>query len=100
MHDPTSGQPFERGEAGGGNPIVQVPIEIVVAVGRARPPVRELLRLKRDSVLPLDRRIEDPVELFVGDRLIGRGVLEELDGDQAGLMAVRLTEIADLGAAG
>jgi flagellar motor switch protein FliN/FliY len=74
----------------------QVPIEIVVSVGRARPQVRDLLRLGRDSVLTLDRRVEDPVELFVGDRLIARGVLEELEGEQAGNLAVRLTEVADL----
>lgn len=74
----------------------QVPIEITVSVGRARPLVRDLLRLQRDSVLPLDRRVEDPVELFVGDRLIARGVLEELEGEQAGQMVVRLTEVADL----
>lgn len=80
----------------GAGAFTQVPIEIVVSVGRARPLVRELLSLKRDSVLPLDRRIEDPVELFVGDRLIARGVLEELEGEQAGNMAVRLTEVADL----
>ncbi|WP_245902557.1 FliM/FliN family flagellar motor switch protein [Pararhodobacter marinus] len=73
-----------------------MPIEIVVAVGRARPLVRDLLKLQRESVLPLDRRVEDPVELFVGDRLIARGVLEELEDDQAGQMAVRLTEVADL----
>lgn len=80
----------------GRSAFTQVPIEITVAVGRARPMVRELLRLQRDSVLPLDRRVEDPVELYVGDRLIARGVLEELEGDQAGQMAVRLTEVADL----
>jgi flagellar motor switch protein FliN/FliY len=74
----------------------RVPIEIVVSVGKARPMVRDLLRLQRDSVLPLDRRVEDPVELYVGDRLIARAILEELDGDQAGTMAVRLTEVADL----
>ncbi|MCW1932396.1 FliM/FliN family flagellar motor switch protein [Pararhodobacter zhoushanensis] len=80
----------------GSGAFTQVPIEIVVAVGRARPLVRDLLRLQRESVLPLDRRVEDPVELYVGDRLIARGVLEELEGDQAGQMAVRLTEVADL----
>jgi len=74
----------------------QVPIEIVISVGRARPLVRDLLRLQRDSVLPLDRRVDDPVELYVGDKLIARGQLEELEGDQAGQMAVRLTEVADL----
>lgn len=77
-------------------PLAQVPIEITVAVGRARPAVRDLVRLGRDSVLPLDRRVEDPVELFVGDRLIGRGELVEGEGEHAGMLAVRLTEVADL----
>ncbi|MEZ5777413.1 MAG: FliM/FliN family flagellar motor switch protein [Paracoccaceae bacterium] len=79
-----------------GNPFVQVPIEITVSVGRARPLVRELLRLKRDTILPLDKRVDEPVDLYVGDRLIARGELTELEGDQAGQLAVRLTEVAKL----
>jgi flagellar motor switch protein FliN len=93
--EPASTHPAAPAALGQGV-FAQVPIEVVVSLGRARPLVRDLLRLRRDSVLPLDRRVEDPVELFVGDRLIARGVLEELDGDQAGQIAVRLTEVADL----
>ncbi len=78
------------------NPFTQVPIEITISVGTARPLVRELLRLKRDAILPLDRRVDDPVELYVGDKLIARGELTELTGDQAGQLAVRLTEVVDL----
>lgn len=78
------------------NPFSQVPIEITISVGKARPQVRELLRLQRDAVLPLDRRVDDPVELYVGDRLIARGELQELEGEQAGQLAVRLTEVANL----
>jgi flagellar motor switch protein FliN len=78
------------------NPFAQVPIEVTISVGRARPLVRDLLRLSRDAVLTLDRRVDDPVELYVGDRLIARGELEELEGDQAGQLAVRLTEVANL----
>jgi len=78
------------------NPFSQVPIEITISVGKARPLVRDLLRLSRDAVLTLDRRVDDPVELYVGDRLIARGELQELDGDQAGQLAVRLTEVANL----
>ncbi|MGB3177420.1 MAG: FliM/FliN family flagellar motor switch protein [Albidovulum sp.] len=81
---------------GEANPFSQVPIEITISVGRARPLVRELLRLKKDAVLPLDRKVDDLVELYVGDRLIARGELMELDGDQTGQLAVRLTEVADL----
>ena len=58
--------------------------------------VRDLLRLSKDAVLQLDRRVDDPVELYVGDRLIARGELTELEGDNAGQLAVRLTEVANL----
>ncbi len=78
------------------NPFSQVPIEITISVGKARPYVRDLLKLQRDAVLPLDRRVVDPVDLYVGDRLIARGELQELDGEQAGQLAVRLTEVANL----
>ena len=80
----------------GDNPFAQVPIEIIVSVGRARPTVRDLLKLDSEAVLPLDRRVEDPVELYVGDRLIARGELMEMDGEQSGQLAVRLTDLADL----
>jgi flagellar motor switch protein FliN/FliY len=78
------------------NPFTQVPIEITISVGRARPLIKDLLNLQSDSVLPLDRRIEDPVELYIGDKLIARGELQEMDGENAGQLAVRLTEVADL----
>ncbi|MFT6450575.1 MAG: flagellar motor switch protein FliN/FliY [Halocynthiibacter sp.] len=78
------------------NPFTQVPIEIMISVGKARPLVSDLLKLQNDSVLPLDRKIEDPVELYIGDKLIARGQLEEMEGDEAGRLAVRLTEVADL----
>lgn len=78
------------------NPFAQVPIEVTISVGRARPLVKDLLRLSRDAILPLDRRVDDPVELYVGDRLIARGELQEMEGDQAGQLAVRLTEVANL----
>jgi flagellar motor switch protein FliN len=78
------------------NPFSHVPIEITISVGRARPLVRDLLKLERDAVLALDRRVDDPVELWVGDRLIARGELEEMDGEHTGRLAVRLTEVANL----
>ncbi len=78
------------------SPFGQVPIEITISVGKARPLVRDLLRMTKDAVLALDRRVDDPVELYVGDRLIARGELTELDGEGSGQLAVRLTEVANL----
>jgi flagellar motor switch protein FliN len=71
-----------------------VPIEVTVSVGKARPLVSELVELRRDSVLTLDSTVDDPVEIYIGDRLIARGELQEI-GDDTGRLGVRLTEVAD-----
>ena len=84
-----------------GTAFTKVPIEITVSVGRARPLVRDLLLLEEGSVLLLDKRVEDPVDLYVGDRLIGTGVLEITEsGEKHGQLCVRLIEVNDFGTAG
>lgn len=78
------------------SPFMQVPVEITVAVGQARPLLKDLLTMSRDSILTLDRKVDDPVELYAGNKLIARGELTELSGEQEGLLAVRLTEVVSL----
>ena len=43
------------------NPFSSVPIEITVSVGKARPLIRDLLKLGKNAVLVLDRRVDDAV---------------------------------------
>lgn len=95
MDDPL-GRTLPTAVAAGGaaHLLHHVPVEVTVAVGRARPTIGDLLALGEGAVLALDRKLDDPVEIYVGDRLIARGELEDL-GEEGGL-AVRLTEIADL----
>ncbi|MEE4188161.1 MAG: FliM/FliN family flagellar motor C-terminal domain-containing protein [Roseobacter sp.] len=78
------------------SPFTTVPIEITVCVGKARPLIRDLVRLGENSVLPLDKSVDDPVDLYIGDRLIARGMLEEKEGHSDGELVVRLTEVVDL----
>lgn len=78
------------------NPFTSVPIEVSVCVGKARPLVRDLVMLGENGVLTLDRRVDDPVDLYVGERLIARGMLEEKEGDDSGQLVVRLTQVVDL----
>lgn len=73
----------------------QIPIEVTISVGKARPRVIDLLNIAENSVLPLDRRIDDPVELYVGEHLIAREELQEMDGPNAGQLSVRLTEVVN-----
>ena len=70
-----------------------VPIEITISVGIARPRIRDLVQLDEEAVLPLDRSLDDPVELYVGDKLIGHGQLEEVEGEGSGKLGVRIVDI-------
>ena len=79
------------------HPLRNVPVEITISVGRARPLVRDLLDLGENAVLPLDKKIDDPVDLFVGGRLIARGQLEQVADSETGQLAVRLTEVISAG---
>lgn len=79
------------------NPFTAVPIDITVSVGRARPLVRDLVMLGPNAVLTLDKRVDEPVDLYVGETLIARGMLEEAEGENEGQLVVRLTEVLEAG---
>lgn len=70
-----------------------VPIEITISVGVSRPLIRDLMEIDENAILPLDKTLEDPVELYVGDKLIALGQLEELDGEGSGRLGVRIVEV-------
>lgn len=75
--------------------IYALSIPVKVVIGTARPTVAELLKMKRDSLVKLDSKIEDPVELCINNRVIARGELIETD-PATGELGVRLTEIVDI----
>lgn len=74
--------------------LLGVPVEVLISVGKARTMLSDLVKLRRDSVLALDSKIDDPVEIYIGDRLIARGELQEID-PETGQLGVRLTEVED-----
>jgi len=72
-----------------------VSVDLRVCVGSATPTVKELMELAPDAVLPLTTTVDDPVELFVGDKLVARGFLEASEEDGNPALSVRLTSVGD-----
>ena len=71
----------------------EVPVQVTVTIGRASPTIGDLLAMSPSTIMALDKTLDDPVELYVGERLIARGQLEELDEAGSGQLGVRVTEI-------
>lgn len=75
--------------------IYALPVSVQVVIGTARPTIAELLQMQEDSLLQLDSKIEDPVDLCINDRVIARGELIETD-PETGSIGVKLTQIVDI----
>lgn len=80
-------------ESLGRSKFASVPVDIIVSVGTARPMLKDLMAMEDDGVIPLDKSLDEPVDLFVGDVLIARGELVEIEGDGSGKIGVRITEV-------
>ncbi|SHF32435.1 flagellar motor switch protein FliN/FliY [Litoreibacter ascidiaceicola] len=72
-----------------------VSVDIRVCVGSASPTIKDLMQLEPDSILPLSTHVDDPVELYVGDKLIAKGFLETSPDGDDGSLSVRLTAVGD-----
>ncbi|WP_284734832.1 flagellar motor switch protein FliN [Sphingosinicella terrae] len=68
--------------------VYDVPVKIKAVLGGARVQVGELIQMRAGTVVELDRRVGEPVDVFVNDRLIARGELVMIDGS----LGVTLTE--------
>ena len=69
--------------------LLDIPLEIVVELGRTKMKISEVLELTSGSIVELDKMSGEPVDIYVNNRLIARGevvVIEEHFG-------VRIKEI-------
>lgn len=69
----------------------KVVLSLRVELGRARLSMRELLNLEIGDVIVLDKKIEEPLGIFVGKNLKMRGI----SGRQGRRLAVRITELLE-----
>lgn len=69
--------------------LYDIPIELVVELGRTQLTVRELSELTTDDIIPLDRLAGQPLDILVGGQLFGRGEVVVSD-DRVALRVVEL----------
>jgi flagellar motor switch protein FliN/FliY len=90
----------EAGKAGGvregGYPnlemVMRIPVTVQVVLGSANMPVANLVKLGRGAVVPLDRRVGEPVDLMVNGRVVARGEVVVVDEDSS-RFGISLTEV-------
>ena len=69
--------------------VLDVPVKVSAVLGKKRIAIADLMALDAGSVIELDRRVGEPIDLYINDTLIARGELVMIDG----ALGVTMTEI-------
>jgi flagellar motor switch protein FliN/FliY len=67
----------------------EVELDLRIELGRTRMRLEDVLQLRAGSVVVLDNAADDPVDIYVNDRLIGRGEVLVMND----CFCVRITEL-------
>ncbi|MEM9581663.1 MAG: FliM/FliN family flagellar motor C-terminal domain-containing protein [Pseudomonadota bacterium] len=70
-----------------------VKVELGVLIGKAHPTMAALSTLDVDEILQLDTAIDDPVQLYIGNKLIAEGMLEEISDEGGSSIGVRISRV-------
>jgi len=86
---PREGTEIEEKNASDLAPVFDVPVNISAVLGRASLSVAQLLQLGQGSVLELDRKVGEAIDIYVNNRLVARGEVVIVDER----LGVTMTEI-------
>ncbi|MDQ1154093.1 flagellar motor switch protein FliN [Brevundimonas sp. SORGH_AS_0993] len=77
--------------------VFDVPVNISAVLGKSHMSVAQLLKLNKGSVLELDRKVGEAIDIFVNNRLIARGEVVVVE-DRLGVTMTEIIKAEDGGA--
>jgi len=92
---PASDTPAAKAAASGENNLdllLGVELNLTLRFGQRTLTLREILDLSSGSIIELDRQVQEPADLLLGDKLIARGEVVVVDGNYG----LRVKEMCDL----
>ncbi|WP_338151296.1 flagellar motor switch protein FliN [Persephonella sp. IF05-L8] len=69
--------------------LMDIPLEISVEIGSTKMPLEEILKLNPNSIVELDRYIDQPVDIKVNGKLIAKGQLYTVENN----FGIKITSI-------
>ncbi|MBF0425629.1 MAG: flagellar motor switch protein FliN [Magnetococcales bacterium] len=72
--------------------LMDVPLDISVRLGSVQMQIRNLLRLNKGSLIELEKEADDPLEIYVNDKLLAYGEVVMIKEK----LGIRITDIVSL----
>ena len=77
-------------------PVFDVPVNISAVLGKSYMSVSQLLKLSQGSVLELDRKVGEAIDIYVNNRLVARGEVVVVD-ERLGVTMTEIIKSEDTG---
>ena len=72
--------------------VMRIPVTVKIVLGSTTMPVASLVKLGRGAIIPLDRRVGEPVDVVVNGRVVARGEVVVVD-EATSRFGISLTEV-------
>lgn len=72
--------------------MLNVGLNVQIILGDTRMAISQLLKLSRGSIIELDKKIGQPVDIVINDRLVARGDLVKIAGDRIGVSLIEIVK--------
>jgi flagellar motor switch protein FliN/FliY len=72
--------------------VMRIPVTVKIVLGSTTMPVASLVKLGRGAIIPLDRRVGEPVDVVVNGRIVARGEVVVVD-EATSRFGISLTEV-------
>lgn len=69
--------------------LLDIPLDVVVELGRTKKKISEVLELTSGSIVDLDKMAGEPADIYVNNKLVAKGEVVVVDEH----FGVRITEI-------
>ena len=76
--------------------VYDIPVQVSAVLGKSTMEVARLRRLGKGAVVELDRKVGEPIDIYVNNRLVARGEVVVLDER----LGITMTEIIKTGNSG
>ena len=70
--------------------LLDVPVKLTVELGNCEMTMKELLQLGTGAVVQLDKLANDPIDIFVNQKLVARGEIVVVEDN----LGIKITEVS------
>jgi flagellar motor switch protein FliN/FliY len=71
--------------------LYEIPVKVSVMLGKTHMQIDDLLKLGKGSVVELDKKVGEPVDICINDKIVAKGEIVIVDNK----IGVTLTELID-----